>query len=122
MVLISNFNTQKTKYTMFENELSAHVIKKVSIVESFFNPLDNRIKKAFKELWIEHFNQPASSFYKRIAKPQLEDYALIIYFLGVKNDYTFLVEFYKDAFKTADGEAYPTLKSIMDTIPQKKSA
>lgn len=99
---------------MFKKTLEEkNLIKKVSIVESFFNPLDLPIKKGFKFLWMHHFNQPEPSFYRRLKTPIIEDYALIIYFLDVKNQYSYLLDYYKEQFKDSETkEAYPTYKSI----------
>jgi hypothetical protein len=86
------------------------ILKKVSIVQSFYNPLDSKIKAGFKEIWINHFKQPETTFYKRLRSPILEDLALIYYFLEIKNKDSHIVEYFQDRFIDSDFEPLKTYK------------
>lgn len=107
---------------MFEKQTSnsGSVIRRVSIVESFYNPLDKGVKEGFRQLWMKHFNMPRESFYRRIARPNIEEYALIVYYLQV-NDMEFghLQDWYKDSFRNADGTQYPTYKDYLPNYLKK---
>lgn len=89
------------------------LIKKTSIVESFYLPLHKPLQTAFRDLWITHFKSSRTSFYKRLARPILEDYALMIYFLEVATeDSPYLLNHFKDSFKNPDGTPYATYKAV----------
>lgn len=97
-------------------ELNPKIIRKVSVVESFYNPLENDLKKAFKELWKIHFDVTnEKTFYNRLAKPNLEDYGLILYFLEVKETDSHVKDFFTPLF-VADGVSYPTYKNSLKPL------
>jgi len=106
---------------MFTNQtdtpqIQSNVIRKVSVVESYYNPLKTEIKKAFKALWKIHFEiDNDKTFYNRMARPNIEDYALICYFLKVHNEFEFLQAYYKNNFKE-DGQPYPTYLDFETSI------
>ncbi len=90
-----------------------NLLKKVSLVESFFNPLDTRLKKAYRNIWIEHFKSTRENFYKRLRRPNIEDFALILYFLEVNNlESSYAVRHYESEFSYPDGTPYPTYKEV----------
>jgi hypothetical protein len=89
------------------------LIKKVSIVESFYLPLHKPLQTAFRDLWIKHNNSSREYFYRRLARPIIEDYALMVHFLElVDGDSPYILNHYKDKFKNADGTPYPTYKAV----------
>lgn len=100
----------------FQKKLPPNVYRKTSVVESFYNPLDTELKRAFKDLWKIHFDtENDKTFYNRLAKPNLEDYGLILYFLEVPETDSHVKEFFTPQFKS-EGGVYPTYKHFLTSI------
>lgn len=97
----------------FQKKLPPNVYRKTSVVESFYNPLDTELKKNFRELWKTHFKtENDKTFYNRLAKPNLEDYGLILYFLEVAETDSHVKDFFAPQFKS-EGVQYPTYKNFL---------
>jgi hypothetical protein len=91
------------------------VIRRHSIVEGFYNQLTKELKAEFRSLWMHHFNMTRESFYPRVARPRLEDYALIIYFMdGYDEPHSTLLDHFSPKFKYSDGKPYPTVKELLN--------
>lgn len=91
------------------------VIRRHSIVEGFFYQLNKDCKASFVQLWMHHFKMNRESFYPRIKRPRLEDYALIIYFTnGYDEPHSTLLDHFSPKFKYPDGKPYPTVKELLN--------
>lgn len=107
---------------MFEQSktVPAGILKQVSILESFYNPLDAALQRGFRELWTTHFQLSRQTRSARFKNPYIEDLALIMYFLQVGSEEAErIVPHYLDSFRHPDGTPYPTYRDYLPNYIKK---
>lgn len=103
-------------------KLPSNIMRKQTIIESYYNPLHPKLQKVYRGLWFEHFKpkQPKTWNNRLSVHPNLEDLALIAYFLCAKGEYIeSLIEFFEPTFYgNKDGivEKYPTYRDFLNLI------
>lgn len=105
-----------------KTELPSNIIRKQTIIESYYNPLHPKLQKVYRGLWFQHFKpkQPKTWNNRLSVNPNLEDLALIAYFLCAKGDYIeTLIQYFEPTFYgNIDGnvEKYPTYRDFLTLI------
>lgn len=89
---------------------SGKATRKSSILENIYSSLDKEAKAGYLQLWMSHFNKPRDSFRRRAKTREIEEYALMCYYLQNQDKKSeHLIDYYRENFRYADGTPYPTV-------------
>lgn len=98
-----------------QSSRSSKAIRKGSILENIYSSLDKEAKAGYLQLWMGHFNMPRDSFRRRAKTRELEETALMFYYLKKSEGETSpLIEYYRENFRNTDGTPYSTLLKMRD--------